>query len=83
MTYIKAQTTQTLKMVWKYKDTLSKEDFVRALTNLLPNGAMIIDLAIDVATRTDPDTEAETVLRTLTITYATSPLLANIRWCHA
>lgn len=83
MAEIKAQTTETLKIVWRYMDTLSKEDLVGALTNMLPDGSMIIDLAIDVATRTDPDTEAETLLRTLTITYATSPLLANIRWCHA
>lgn len=80
MSGIKAQTTETLKIVWRYKDSLSKEDLVRALTELLPNGAMIIDLAIDVATRTEPDTGSEEVMQVLVFTYATRPLLRNMRW---
>lgn len=80
MAEIKAQTTETLKIVWRYMDTLSKEDLVGALTNMLPDGAMIINLAIDVSTRIEPDTGGETVMQTLCFTYATRPLLKNMRW---
>lgn len=80
MAEIKAQTTETLNIVWRYKDALSKEDLVRALTDLLPDGAMIIDLAIDVATRTEPDTGSDVVMRTFKLTFATRPLLKNMRW---
>jgi hypothetical protein len=80
MAEIKAQTIETLNIVWRYKDALSKEDLVRALTDLLPDGAMIIDLAIDVATRTEPDTGSDVVMRTFKLTFATRPLLKNMRW---
>lgn len=80
MAEIKAQRTETLKIVWRYKDALIKKDLVRALTDLLPDGAVIINLAIDVATRTDPDTGSEVVMQVLVFTYATRPLLKNMRW---
>lgn len=80
MAEIKAQRTEALKIVWRYKDALIKEDLVRALSNLLPDGAVIFDLAIDVAIRTEPDTGSEEVMQVLVFKYATKPLHENMRW---
>ena len=79
MADIKAQTTQTLKIVWNRGDTLTKKDLIQALTVLLPNEAIISDLAVGDATRIEPEIAERPELRTFTITFTTMPTLRNIR----
>lgn len=80
MMKLETQTIHTVKISWKYRAVFDKRDLVNRINGTVPDSAMIIDLAIDDATRTEPDTGSEVVMRTFKLTFATKPLLKNMRW---
>lgn len=76
---IEAQTTHTVKLSWRYRDALDKHDLINSLTTALPDSALIADLSISDTVTTKPGTTDQVVMRTLTITYVTNPLLDRFR----
>lgn len=76
---IEAQTTHTVKLSWRYRDMLDKRDLIQSLNTALPDSALIADLSISDTARAEPGTADQEVMRTLTITYVTNPVLDRYR----
>lgn len=76
---LETQTTHTVKLYWNQRTPLEKGDLIRGLTDTLPNGALITELAVADTTKEEPDYTTPPVIRTLTITYMTNPALDRYR----
>ena len=72
---IEAQTIHTVKLSWMYRDALDKRDLIDSLTTALPDSALIADLSVSATVTTKPGTTDQAVMRTLTITYVSNPVL--------
>lgn len=74
-----AKTTHTVKLTWDQSDPLEKGDLIRGLSDVLPEGAKIVDLSVTDTAKEGPDCTTPTVKRTLTITYVTD-MRDRSRW---
>nr|DAV36447.1 MAG TPA: hypothetical protein [Caudoviricetes sp.] len=68
---IYAKTTHTVTISWDQSDPLKKGDLIRALSDTLPDSAVITGLSVADIPVEEPREIAQAAKRTLTITYVT------------
>lgn len=74
-----AHTTHTVKLSWDPGDPLDKSELIRGLSDVLPDGAIITELAVGDLPVPQPEIAGPKARRTLTITYLENPVLARYR----
>lgn len=74
-----AHVTHTVKLSWDSDDLLEKEELIRGLSDVLPDGAVITELTVGDCPIPQPEIAGPKAMRTLTITYLENPVLARYR----